>query len=248
MIIVLFVIIHWYSSLFFHSFFLHRYGAHKQFTMSPFWERFFFFCTWFFQGSSFLSPRAYAIMHRMHHHYSDTAQDPHSPHFHSDPWSMMMKTYRFYIDLFRYHFQPDPIFTKSFPEWKSFEAFAFSRFSTLMWIGVYISIYFFFATSPWLWLLLPINIFNGPIQGAIVNWCGHKYGYQNYKNGDKSRNTLIADIFLLGELFQNNHHKYSQRSNFGAKWWEIDPAYPFIKMMSWFRIIRFTPVALERPA
>jgi len=30
----------------------------------------------------------------------------------------------------------------------------------------------------------------GPIHGAIVNWAGHKYGYQNFDNGDRSRNTL----------------------------------------------------------
>eukprot|EP01036_Dinobryon_divergens_P038408 gene38408-50429_t len=31
------------------------------------------------EGSSFLSPRAYAILHRMHHAFSDTKRDPHSP-------------------------------------------------------------------------------------------------------------------------------------------------------------------------
>ena len=35
--------------------------------------------TWFFQGSSYLVPRAYGVMHRMHHVYSDTEKDPHSP-------------------------------------------------------------------------------------------------------------------------------------------------------------------------
>ncbi len=32
----------------------------------------YFTLTWFFQGSSFLNPRAYAVMHRMHHAHSDT--------------------------------------------------------------------------------------------------------------------------------------------------------------------------------
>jgi stearoyl-CoA desaturase (delta-9 desaturase) len=47
------------------------------FTMSKAWEKFFYILSWIFQGSSYLSPRAYGIMHRMHHAYADTEKDPH---------------------------------------------------------------------------------------------------------------------------------------------------------------------------
>ena len=79
MVIICFFIAHWQLSVFFQSFFLHRYGAHKQFEMSRGWERFFHLSTYLVQGPSFLSARAYAILHRMHHAFSDTAKDPHSP-------------------------------------------------------------------------------------------------------------------------------------------------------------------------
>ena len=79
MAIAIFFVLHWQLSVFFQSFFLHRYGAHRQFEMSPRMEKVFHFLTWIVQGSSFLSPRAYAILHRLHHAYSDTPKDPHSP-------------------------------------------------------------------------------------------------------------------------------------------------------------------------
>ena len=85
-------IIHWYISLFSQTFFLHRYSAHKMFVMNKFWEKFFYFLTYLSQGSSFLSPRAYAILHRMHHAFSDTKKDPHSPMFSSNVFTMMWKT------------------------------------------------------------------------------------------------------------------------------------------------------------
>jgi len=52
-------------------------------------EKFFYLSTWLVQGSSFLVPRAYGVMHRMRHVYSDTEKDPHSPHFFKDIYQMM---------------------------------------------------------------------------------------------------------------------------------------------------------------
>src|SRR5690242_19469500 len=75
-IILAFFVLHWQLSIFAQTFFLHRYCAHRMFTMSKGWERFFYLFTYISQGSSFLVPRGYAILHRMHHAYSDTPQDP----------------------------------------------------------------------------------------------------------------------------------------------------------------------------
>ena len=41
MAIAIFFIAHWQLSVFFQTFFLHRYGAHRMYTMSKGWERFF---------------------------------------------------------------------------------------------------------------------------------------------------------------------------------------------------------------
>lgn len=90
----------------------------------------------------------------------------------------------------------------------------------------------------WMFLLLPIHFFMGPIHGAIVNWCGHKYGYSNYDNDDHSKNTLPIDIFLMGELMQNNHHKKPNSINFAQKKFEIDPSYQIIKVLTFLRIIK----------
>ena len=77
----------------------------------------------------------------------------------------------------------------------------------------------------------------GPIHGAIVNWCGHKYGYATFSNGDRSKNTLNLDFITMGELFQNNHHRYPTRPNFAVRWFEIDPGYQVIRILSWLRIV-----------
>ncbi len=85
-----------------------RYASHQMYDTSKGWERVFYFCTWFFQGSSYLIPRAYGVMHRMHHEYSDTEHDPHSPHFFKDVWHMMTHTREIYAGFVTGTRVPDP--------------------------------------------------------------------------------------------------------------------------------------------
>ena len=212
-------------------------------TMSPFWEKTFYLMTFITQGASFLNPRAYAIMHRMHHAYSDTDKDPHSPHYFRSMFRMMWKTKEIYVDYLLHRVEPEQGFDKNIPEWEGFDGLAHSWASRFVFAGLYVWFYIAFATQPWMFVLLPIHCIMGPIHGGIVNWFGHKYGYVNFHDtGDRSRNTLPFDFVTLGELFQNNHHKYPSHANFAQRLFEIDPTYPILKLMSWFRIIRFSRI------
>lgn len=92
MAIFVFIIIHWYASLFFQSVFHHRYAAHNLFTMSRFWEKVFYFGCFITQGSSYISAYTYGLMHRLHHAHTDKLEDPHSPHNDPNPFVMMWTT------------------------------------------------------------------------------------------------------------------------------------------------------------
>lgn len=248
--VLIFLVLHWYLSLFSQTFFLHRYSAHKMFKLSPFWEKFFYLFTYITQGSSYLSPRAYAILHRMHHAYSDTEKDPHSPHFSSNVFTMMWKTKNIYNDYLNRRKTPEKQFDRNYPEWNIIERMGDSYLSRIAWGTLYVLIYIYFA-PPWpFYFLLPIHFLMGPIQGAIVNWGGHKYGYSNYDNKDFSRNTLLFDFLMLGELFQNNHHTYPNRADFATKWYEVDPVYPIIKVLDKVGVIelRDRPSAVKKRA
>lgn len=240
MAIVIFFITLWYVSLFSQTFFQHRYAAHSAFTMSKGWERFFYVIAYITQGSSYLSPKAYAIMHRLHHAYTDTEKDPHSPSFSSNIWSMMWRTRRFYNDILRDRMEVEPKFTKNLPEWHSFDKFANSLFSRLLWVGLYISLFIFLAHSAWFYLLLPIVITMGPFHGAVINWFAHKYGYINFKLKNTSMNLFFIDFLMLGESYHNNHHKYPSSVNFGRRWFEIDPIYPIIRLLDWLKVIKIS--------
>jgi stearoyl-CoA desaturase (delta-9 desaturase) len=235
--IAIFFIVHWQASVFFQTFFLHRYGAHRMYSMSKGWERFFYLCTYVAQGPSFLVPRAYAILHRMHHAFSDTPKDPHSPDNHPGLFSMMLATKHKYDDFAYERVMPEAKFDGGLPHWRAVDKLSQSWMGRVAWGAAYTLFYLRFATHAWMFALLPFHYIMGPVHGAIVNWCGHRYGYRNFDNGDRSRNTLPFDFVTAGELFQNNHHKFAMSPNFAVRKFEIDPSYPVIVALSWLRII-----------
>ncbi len=239
MAIIWFFLLHWYLSVFCQTFFLHRYGAHKMFTMSKSWERFFHILTYLSQGASYLNPRGYALLHRLHHAYSDTARDPHSPIHHKNIVRMMLHTKERYSALIDRKETVDREMDGDYPEWYLLDVIGRSPLSSVAWIAIYTSVYYFFAPSPLYWVLLPGHFFMGPIHGAIVNWCGHMYGYRNFDVGDHSKNTLAFDILTFGELFQNNHHRRGLNPNFAARWFEIDPGFQVMKLLAYLKIVTF---------
>jgi stearoyl-CoA desaturase (Delta-9 desaturase) len=237
-VIVLFFVLHWYLSLFAQTFFLHRYSAHKAFTMSKGWERFFFIFCYITQGSSYLSPWAYGIMHRIHHAYTDTEDDPHSPTYDKNLMAMMWRTKKIYAGILYKQIPVDEKFTKNVPDWRWFDLWANSNLSRLLWIGVYVWFYIVFAPSLWFLLLIPVHAAMGPIHGVIINWFAHKYGDINHEQDNTSKNLFKVDWLMFGEGYHNNHHKFPSRTNFATHKGEFDFCYPIILLLSKLKVIR----------
>jgi stearoyl-CoA desaturase (delta-9 desaturase) len=246
-IIVLFVG-HWVVSAFFQSFFHHRYASHRMFSMTPGAERTFHLLTYLSQGSSYLSPRAYAILHREHHAYSDTEKDPHAPGFFANVLTMMWATALRYGAHLTRASSPEARFVGGYPEWPLIDRIGSAWTGRIAWGTAYGLAYLWLATAWWQLLLLPIHWLMGPIHGAIVNWCGHRYGYRNFATSDASRNSLPFDFVCLGELFQNNHHRAASRLNFASRRFEVDPTYLLTRLLAWTGAIHLRPGALTDPA
>jgi stearoyl-CoA desaturase (delta-9 desaturase) len=233
------------------TFMQHRYAAHAAFSMNKFWERFFYIFTYITQGSSYVSPRAYAIMHRMHHAYTDTEMDPHSPKFDDSIFKMMWRTRQIAAGIYDETHKVEPRFMKNVPDWPLMDRIANSVVSRLGWIAIYVAIYAIYAPSAWWYLLLPVHIAMVPVHGMIINWFAHKYGSKNFELKNTSTNLFKVDIFMMGEGYHNNHHKSPSSTNFGFKWYELDPTYLMIKFLSWARVIKVNklkpvPVAVNQ--
>src|SRR5215813_13129372 len=246
-IIAALFVTHWVVSCFFQSSFHHRYASHRMFTMSARAEKIWHLLAYAAQGSSYLSPRAYAVLHREHHAYSDTEKDPHAPGFFPNILAMMWETAKRYTAHLTRRSSPEGRFLGHVPDWPTLERLASTWTSRIIWAVVYGIPYLLFATAWWHYVLLPVQWVMGPLHGAIVNWCGHKYGYRNVRTGDRSRNTLPLDFVTMGELFQNNHHSASGRLNFAQRWWEVDPTYVVLRGLAWGGVIQLVPAAAKTP-
>lgn len=191
-------------------------------------------------GTSYLSPRSYAILHRMHHAYTDTEKDPHSPKHFKNIFSMMRHTARIYSDINRRRITVEERFEKNLPKWNAIDWWGQTAVSRILWLSIYTTFFIIFADHWWLYLFLPVVVLMSPVHGAIINWFAHKYGYRNFDLKNTSKNLFPVDIFMLGERYHNNHHKFASSINFGVKWYEFDPVYYIILLFNKLGIVRIS--------
>jgi stearoyl-CoA desaturase (delta-9 desaturase) len=206
--------------------------------MNKFWERFFYVFAYITQGSSYMSARAYGILHRMHHAYADTDKDPHSPKHFSNLFSMMWHTKNVIKGIMKNRIETEERFTKNLPDWPLMDKWGRSMANRIMFTGLYTGFYVLFAHHWWLFALVPVHILMGPIHGSIINWFAHKYGKVSFDVNNTSRNFMPFDVLMLGEDYHNNHHKFPSSANFGFKWYEIDPIYYIMLMLEFAGVIK----------
>ena len=156
------------------------------------------------------SALVWGAMHREHHAYSDTEEDPHSPSF-----TGILKTYFGIIT-----YQPKLRFAKDLLRDKLVMFFHKNYFK----INVAYDIVLL-AIDPQLvvWLhLLPAAILWHAT--AAINVFSHLpwVGYRTYDTEDESRNSQVLSVLVAGEGYHNNHHKDPKNTNFAHRSNEFD--------------------------
>ena len=262
MILILFFLTQHFLSLFPMSYYDHRVLSHKQFILSPRAHKFWHYFAAITEGSSYLSPIGFAIMHMLHHLHADTEKDPHSPKYYHGflgPFKMMWDTKRIYdqikkgaetIEIRGHQIDLREIIKKvDCPNFEKFERVAHSKMYKVIWILLVASFYAFYLyhhhSHPWIFpivgLMFLVQIVMAPVHGLIINYLGHVWGEQRYEMENTSRNLpWIISFLMLGEGWHNDHHKYPGRSNFGKWWYELDLVHQTTKL--------FTLLKLHKPA
>lgn len=206
----------------------HRLLTHKSFA-TPQWFAYMLtlFGTLAWQGG----PIKWVGNHRLHHNHPDTDDDPHTPN-HGLIWSHISWT------LHKSPADVNPLLLA--------KDLARDRVISLIdrfywWPQLLLAIMLFLsglfiedAKTGFVWIVWGIGVRTVVVYHGtwFVNSAAHTWGYQNFKTGDRSTNNWWVAIFSGGEGWHNNHHAKQRSARHGMRWFEIDPTYWTIRLLS----------------
>lgn len=206
----------------------HRLLTHRSFK-TPKWFRYFLTIlgTMAWQGG----PIRWVGIHRIHHKESDTDNDPHTPK-HGFAWAHVF--WLFYRDK------------------EGQDAYGAAK-DLVKDRGLVLIDCFFWVPQAFLTVLLfGGGMVVGGLEEALslvawgigvrtvfvyhstwfVNSASHTWGYRNPKAYDNSRNLWWVALLSGGEGWHSNHHVQPSSAAHGMKWWEFDPTFLTIRLLS----------------
>lgn len=228
----------YFGRMFFITAGYHRYFSHRTFQTSRFFQ---FILAFFAQTSMQKGALWWAANHRVHHKFSDTPDDPHSANI-----------YGFWYAHIGWIVGPD------YKETKYELIKDFSKFKELVFLNKYhllppfillIATYFIgnmvngtgitdwgagLSTAVTGFCFSTVILFHGTF---TINSLMHLFGGRRYNTTDKSRNNFLFAVITMGEGWHNNHHYFQSSTRQGFYWWEFDPTYYILKMLSWVGIV-----------
>jgi stearoyl-CoA desaturase (delta-9 desaturase) len=214
----------WGIGLGFHSLLTHR-----GFKASRWLERFLATCGTLAVQSG---PIAWVTTHRIHHAFTETEKDPHSPRF-GTYWAHIGWIFRGTAQI-----QPASARAKYSPDllrdpYLVFIDKYYYVTSIIAGIGL-------FAIGGWsmvLWAILFRTVVGWHFTW-LVNSATHLWGSRRFETRDDSRNNALIAAVTFGEGWHNNHHAYPRSARHGLTWKEFDVNWVQIRLLERLGLVR----------
>jgi len=225
----------------------HRLLTHRGYQV-PRWLEYLmtFFATLSLEGG----PIFWVSTHRVHHQLSDKEGDPHTPReggwWAHAGWILFGESLHAQTEVLA-RYTPD-LTRDRFHVWMS----------KYHWLPVTISGILLFAGG-WYWggwvnavamvlwgVFLRVTI--GLHATWLVNSATHMWGKRRFETRDDSRNSWWVALLTGGEGWHNNHHAHPVSARHGLTWYEIDPNFWGIWLLSKIGLARKIQVAKFDPA
>lgn len=198
----------------------HRYFSHRAFRTSRPVQLFFALLA---QTSAQKGVLWWAAHHRVHHKYSDQEGDVHSLLRDGFWWSHVGWIISKKYDATDHDRVRD---LEKFPELRWLDRFHLVPPTAL---GVACALAGGWYGFVWGFLVSTTILYHGTF---TINSITHVLGKRRYQTTDNSRNSWLLAIVTMGEGWHNNHHFYQRSTRQGFYWWEWDPTYYILRVMS----------------
>jgi stearoyl-CoA desaturase (delta-9 desaturase) len=215
----------------------HRYFSHRAFSTGRVFQ---FILAVLAQSTAQKSVLWWAAKHRHHHLHSDTPEDVHSPRHKGFFYSHV-----------------GWIFDRKHEKTNLVRISDFAKYPELMWLHRFEVVpavalgALCFAIDGWTGLVVgffwsTVLVYHGTF---CINSLAHVHGSKRYVTGDDSRNNWLLALMTMGEGWHNNHHAYQSSVRQGFRWWEVDPTFYILKLLSWLGVVwdlKTPPLAVLR--
>jgi stearoyl-CoA desaturase (Delta-9 desaturase) len=216
--------------------YLHRDQAHRAIDLHPALRHFFRFWIWCTSG---MLTKEWVAVHRKHHAFCETPDDPHSPQIFG-----LRKVLLEGAELYRIEKnKPETLekYGRGAPDdW--LERNVYLRFP---WGGIGLTL----VTDLLLFGVPGITIFavqmmSMPLFAAgVINGLGHHSGYRNFECDDAATNLVPWGFLVGGEELHNNHHAFPTSAKFSIRSWEFDIGWLYICVFRALKLARVNKVA-----
>lgn len=204
--------------------YLHRHQAHRALDLHPAVALFFRVWLWLTTG---MTTRKWVAVHRKHHAFVETEQDPHSPRIHG-----IRKVLWDGVDLYRREArkpETSEIYGRGTPDdWLERHVFRHDRAGVGVMLVTNLVLFGPLGLSIWALQMAWIPFF----AAGVINGTAHWRGYRNFETADTSTNITPWGILIGGEELHNNHHAFASSARFALKPWEFDIGWFYIQTLA----------------
>lgn len=219
--------------------YLHRHQAHRALKLHPVLSHFFRFWLWFTTG---MVTREWVAVHRKHHAYCETEDDPHSPQIEGIS-KVVLEGSELYREAIKDPETIDKFGSGTPDDWLEKNVYQPHNYVGIT-VMLLIELLLFGPAGLVIWAVQMIWI---PFWAAgVINGIGHYWGYRNFEIPNTSTNILPWGILIGGEELHNNHHAYGSSAKLSNRWWEFDLGWFYIRVFTFLRLAHVDKVSPKR--
>lgn len=215
--------------------YLHRDQAHRAITLHPALRHFFRLWMWLTSG---MITREWVAVHRKHHAFVETENDPHSPVIYGLRTIALRGAEVYQVEAAKQETLEK--YGRGCPDdWLERYVYRYGLVGVYSTLLIDIALFGAGGITMFAFQMVAMPFF----AAGVINGFGHAIGYRNFESEDASTNLVPIAVLVGGEELHNNHHAFPTSARFSVRKGEFDIGWLYIRALSALGLCRVSRVA-----